>query len=355
MKEKASKPGCITLQQAIQAAEKEIGSFVDAESDPMLRAILHGRIDLSIDSMADSIEKNFLEGSVIKRSDGSIDSLQSTVTTDLMPWIRRALEKTKTNLSPPDDVNDPVRNQIIHANCIITLYSIRKEWDCWASKTQLIANEAIPLMNGLDPKSWEEYENKEKGFPYEMIHSIERCLIMAQAEGIVSKTPANWLEWGRTHDLDKPVLKSEEWLKAPDICMFYLFESAVNEILKLSSHRGSMEDNNCIDAKTRGVQHEPSDDEKFINIPGKQPKIAIRKLAVKAAWEIEHKTGKRATDTEVMKKLQDWADIKEYSETLRASNRDKRSVDWVTNKGVKKSYTIEACQATLKDWGKSRN
>lgn len=91
------------------------------------------------------------------------------------------------------------------------------------------------------------------------------------------------------------------------------------------------------------------------NIPGKQPNIAIRKLAVKAAWEIEQKTKKRTTAIEVMTKLQNWADEAKYSETLRHSNRDKRSVSWVTNKGVKKNYTIEACQVTLKDWWSSRD
>ena len=45
-------------------------------------------------------------------------------------------------------------------------YSIRNEWALWASQSKLIAKEAIPLMNGLDPRSWEEYEKKEKRLPY---------------------------------------------------------------------------------------------------------------------------------------------------------------------------------------------
>lgn len=109
-------------------------------------------------------------------------------------------------------------------------YSIRDEWALWASQSKLIAKEAIPLMNGLDPRSWEEYEKKEKRLPYEMIQSIKRSLVMAEDEKIVIGTPAKWLDWGRKHDLDKPILKSKDWLNAPDVCMFKLFETAVNAV-----------------------------------------------------------------------------------------------------------------------------
>ena len=61
MKAKTSKPGSVTLQKAIQEAEKGIKRIVDAETDPMLREILGGRIDLSIPNIADSIEKGFIE------------------------------------------------------------------------------------------------------------------------------------------------------------------------------------------------------------------------------------------------------------------------------------------------------
>ena len=44
-------------------------------------------------------------------------------------------------------------------------YSIRFEWDLWAGKAKLLADEAIPLMNGIDPRSWQEYLNDEKDLP----------------------------------------------------------------------------------------------------------------------------------------------------------------------------------------------
>lgn len=225
-----NKSNSVSIQQAIQEAKREIERFVNAESDPMLRAILRGRIDLSVSNIADSIEKNYFEGSVIKRSDGSIDPLQSTITSDHLERVRYSLIETKKRyLSQHDNVASPADILTMNVHCIITFFSIREEWDLRAKKKQLLADEAIPLMNGLDPRSWKEYQNKEKNLPSEMVDSIERCLKMAESDGFVAKPPAEWIAWGREHDLDKPILKSNQ-SNIPDICMFKLFETAVNAI-----------------------------------------------------------------------------------------------------------------------------
>lgn len=108
-------------------------------------------------------------------------------------------------------------------------YSIRFEWDLWAGKAKLLADEAIPLMNGIDPRSWQEYLNDEKGFPVELVQSIQRCLELAKHEELAACTPPEWLTWGRVHGLDKPILRSQDWIPQPDMCMWPLFESAVNK------------------------------------------------------------------------------------------------------------------------------
>ena len=126
-----------------------------------------------------------------------------------------------------DSDNDKHYNEI---GFIIGSYSIRTEWIKWANKQKLIADEAIPLMNGLDPRSWEEYEKNEKSLPYEMIQSIKRSLVIAEKCKATVKTPSQWLDWGRKNDLDKPILKSNDCLDMPDICMFGLFETAVNAL-----------------------------------------------------------------------------------------------------------------------------
>ena len=59
---------------------------------------------------------------------------------------------------------------------VIESYNIKEHWDFFAQKKTLLADEAIPLMNGLDPDSWEEYKKNEKDLPKDMIRSIERCL-----------------------------------------------------------------------------------------------------------------------------------------------------------------------------------
>ena len=112
MKAKTSKPSSLTLNQAILKFGKEVERFVNDESDPVLRGFLQGRIDLSISSIADSIEKQFIGGVVIKGSDGAPDPSRSTITADevtrIVESVRNTLKKTKViYVSQRDLQNDP--------------------------------------------------------------------------------------------------------------------------------------------------------------------------------------------------------------------------------------------------------
>lgn len=223
----------------------------------------------------------------------------------------------------------------------------REEWVKWANRKKLTADEAIPLMNGLDPISWMEYIENGKGDLFsELIQSIKRCLIIAKAEGFQIGTPAEWLVWGRNHDLNKPILKSNEWLKEPDTCMFYLFETAVNAVSKSSNA-----------LKPNQSDKQEINKSKINNIPGTIPKIAICRLAVEVACKIEQETGMRATAREVLEKLQYWAENgQEYSEVLHRRPDGVRGMDvyWITCKLGKKKYSLAACEKTLERWNKSR-
>lgn len=88
--------------------------------------------------------------------------------------------------------------------------------------------------------------------------------------------------------------------------------------------------------------------------PGKEPNTSVGKLAVKAAWEIECTEGRRATDIQVMDRLQKWADNGSEPAFLKKSDLAKRSVIWLTSKYKEKIYTLEACQKALESWNKSR-
>lgn len=57
--------------------------------------------------------------------------------------------------------------------------------------------------------------------------------------------------------------------------------------------------------------------------PGKLPRVAIGRLTVKAAWEIELETGRFAKVKEVMERLQFWADTGNEPGYLISSNRKK--------------------------------
>ena len=108
---------------------------------------------------------------------------------------------------------------------IIGYYSIKKEWDYWAKKPTLVAIEAIPLMNGCDPSSW---RNRSDGsLPKEMVVAINRGLSIAKSEGVEINPPVNWLAWGKKHGLDSPTITSAPESPEPDVCMWPLFESAV--------------------------------------------------------------------------------------------------------------------------------
>ncbi|MBL8500469.1 MAG: hypothetical protein LZF85_07975 [Nitrosomonas sp.] len=93
------------------------------------------------------------------------------------------------------------------------------------------------------------------------------------------------------------------------------------------------------------------------DIPGKQPRIAIGKLAIKAAWEIEreHKSKRRATANEVMERLQSWADAGTHPDVLYESNKRRKQVTWLKGKSGDKVFTFEACEKALSKWNESRD
>lgn len=126
---------------------------------------------------------------------------------------------------------------------LLERFLIRLEWDLWAKKAKLLAHEAIPLMNAVDPRSWHEYMNDEKYLHDDMVQSIKRCLDLAKYEGFVACTPSEWLTWGRIHGLDKPIVKSQDWLREPDLCMWSLFEDAVNRITGATAQKENVDDN----------------------------------------------------------------------------------------------------------------
>lgn len=89
---------------------------------------------------------------------------------------------------------------------------------------------------------------------------------------------------------------------------------------------------------------------KQLDIPGKFPKVAIRKLAIIAAWGIEKNSKKLASAEEVMKVLQLWVD----GDCPELISKERNSVKWVTTKGLEKIFTLEACSKALEAWRKSR-
>lgn len=132
---------------------------------------------------------------------------------------------------------------------ILGFNSIPNEYDYWAGLPTLVADEAIPLMNGLDPKSWHTRENRyldrESPLPDAMVDAITRGLKIAESDGFFAKSPTEWLVWGRRRGLDKQIMKPDSELREVDICMWPLFAKAVAEVERRAQEnaQGSSEKN----------------------------------------------------------------------------------------------------------------
>lgn len=79
--------------------------------------------------------------------------------------------------------------------------------------------------------------------------------------------------------------------------------------------------------------------------------VAITKLAISAAWQIECSIGRKASAKEVIKMLQEWVDSKKYEDLI---YKIPNGVTWMTSAPDEKKYDIDACRATLKSWHKNR-
>ncbi len=85
------------------------------------------------------------------------------------------------------------------------------------------------------------------------------------------------------------------------------------------------------------------------DIPGKMPNVKIGQLAVKAAWNIERETNKKASASAVIKMLQDWV----ATEDILLSAKP-HGVEWTTSNFTTAIYDVKTCSKTLSVWNKSR-
>lgn len=148
----------------------------------------------------------------------------------IVDWDALTSEQRQMMASQKDDRHDPALKNVRQVGLILGYYSIKEEWPHWAGKPTLVADEAIPLMNGLDPKSWRNRDERRQPLPDDMVNAITRGLQIAEADVAKAKSPTEWLAWGRSHGLDKPTMKSDQRLREPDICMWPLFADAAAEV-----------------------------------------------------------------------------------------------------------------------------
>lgn len=201
----AKKPASISLEKVIPELESEVKRIAELESDPMLRAILAGRIILTADEIADSIEKGFLEGKVIYDSDGAPDPAQSSIAANELPrfldFIRRASGETTMNYLEQHNIEGcPASFDLAYYSAVARDVGSVDDWDCWASLKYLTAREAACLMFELEPKHFEEIHSSrntllQPGALANRIDEIER-LATRDTEG-AKLSPAKWIVWAQ--------------------------------------------------------------------------------------------------------------------------------------------------------------
>lgn len=84
--------------------------------------------------------------------------------------------------------------------------------------------------------------------------------------------------------------------------------------------------------------------------PGKMPNVSIRRLAIKAAWEIECESKRMATANQVMDMLYSW--LEDEPMLIR---KIMHGIVWMTKKNTEKFFYISSCGKALQEWHKSRS
>ncbi len=283
---KKGKPASVSLKQAISELEREVSHVVELESDPMLRAILAGRIDLTIAELAHSIKDNRLEGKVFYDSNGAPDPARSTITanelTRFRNWIRRSLKKTKMSYLAQHNVKSSIEGEqagfdLGYWSAIARDHGPVNDWNYWIQLSHLTPREAACLLYGLDPNEYDTVASNNYPTPaalVERIDDIARKATREQEAGSLLKN-ANSEEWAVWAE-DNGYALLKEWQARRD-------PSKIRKWLDASTQQPSAQDNAppaCADDQKLGFSAIKA------NYSGTLKSVNWRK-----AFEYRHKNG----------------------------------------------------------------
>ncbi len=179
-----------------------------------------------------------------------------------------------------------------------------------------------------------------------------RTIVIRQSDGRATDSPYGLLEDIWTH-CRKVILGFCE----PDwdglLRHAYITEPFARE-WEQAAHDGQMDADSESAAPTAKPTTPRLIESQSEDIPGKFPNNSIGQMAVKAAWDIEKKTGRAASNKDVMNLLQQWAKNGDHPAILIQPLPAKRAVMWMTKDGKEKAYDEDACGKTLDTWKRSR-
>lgn len=91
------------------------------------------------------------------------------------------------------------------------------------------------------------------------------------------------------------------------------------------------------------------------DVPGAIPTKGAGRVAIAVAWALECKLDNRPTAKQVMARMRELANNgSEFTDVLRETPAIVQGVNWITGKGDARNYTMEALEAALARWNKSR-
>lgn len=258
-------------------------------------------------------------------------------------WIRFYPDKLANHFARDDCVSPIARGRLLidayHLSGNAPVQVMPSEWDA-----------VIASLDGFEAETWKQYGRDNLG---------EKIGYAAWRNGATAKLPEGvfvWLdEFEKVFQADVKCTGSYDKPGDDKLTLAPMLDATTRAMVMagfetLPTATGGSSDAAAKVETGAGTTPAPADE-----IPGKIPNTTNCKLAIKAAWQIECETSKRATAKQVIEKLQTWVDHKDNTEAVtELTGKIPNGVKWVTCAGKENQYDIGACQKTLETWNKSR-
>lgn len=287
------------------------------------------------------------------------------------------LELSSTDCKPSFDssnITPPEISSLAHQDLLKEIYEKEEMRDL----TYYYTDRLIKSIFDQQLELWDRDASKVIGFPIiekdaaarrselltdtisvdtalEQMRKYKESILDGSFQSDYSKKPKNASIHSPLHQngrYDRHYIVDEWWLRSSKIYKSDLVRFCKNQ--KIEALFDNHDQSSIIVDQDQAI--EPEETIECTNqsvIPGKIPRISIGKLAIEIAWDIELDTGKFANASEVMKRLQQYAEEGKHSDFLQ--EKIPKGVTWLTNDCEQRVYMLDTCGRALREWKKSRS